>query len=61
MNILLHMFAYDVQCVMDQLDQKEKEREREAKNEHCVAHWSKRTNRERKESTKNDYVSGQFS
>jgi hypothetical protein len=55
------MFAYDVQCVMDQLDQKEKEREREAKNEHCVAHWSKRTNRERKESTKNDYVSGQFS
>jgi hypothetical protein len=50
--------------VVDQVDQKTKERwrvgEREVKNEDCVAHRSKRTNKERerkrKEYTKNDYT-----
>ncbi len=36
LNILLHMFAHAVQCVIEQLHQKG-EQKRETKNEHCVA------------------------
>jgi hypothetical protein len=57
------MFAYAVQCVIDQLDQKKKEKERSIKRKtNIVSHLGvvgEQTERKRKEYTKNDYASGQ--